>query len=290
MGHAIQHLEEIALEPRLPAKVISSQRITAAESPEVRELVLELERTDLEAAVGKNVGVLAPADPSFGQRHHLRLYSIADLPERGPGGAVRIKLCVRRCFYVDDYSGERYPGVASNYLCDLRPGDTLTLTGPHEAPFLVPADPEANLVLIGTGTGIAPFRALVKHLYRDAPGWRGKVWLFYGARSGLELLYMNDEVDDFAQYYDEETFRAFKALSPRPHWDDPIAWDQAISQRGSEVLELLAADSTYVYVAGLESLRAHLDAVFTTLLGSKEAWLESKDLLIAQGRWVELLY
>lgn len=290
MGHAIQHLEEIALEPRLSAKVISSQRITPADTPEVRELVLELDRTDLEATVGKNVGVLAPADPTFGHRHHLRLYSIADLPERGPDGTVRIKICVRRCFYVDDYSGERYPGVASNYLCDLCPGDSLSLTGPHEAPFQIPSDPEANLVLIGTGTGIAPFRALVKHLYRDAPGWQGKVLLFYGARSGLELLYMNDEVDDFAQYYDEETFRAFKALSPRPHWDDPIAWDQAISQRGSEVLQLLAQDNTYVYVAGLESLRPHLDAVFATLLGSKEAWHERQAELAERGRWVELLY
>lgn len=290
MGNAVQYLDDLALEPRLPAWLVSSQRITPAEAPEVRELVLELDRTDLGDVVGKNVGVLAPADPSFGHQHHLRLYSIADLPERGPEGRLRIKLCVRRCFYLDDYSGERYPGVASNYLCNLRPGDSVMLTGPHEAPFKIPTDPTATLILIGTGTGIAPFRALVKHIYRDLPGWQGKVLLFYGARSGLELLYMNDEIDDFAQYYDEETFRAFKALSPRPHWDDPIAWDQAISQRGAEILEALRQDSTYVYVAGLEKIRPHLDAVFTLLMGSKDDWNQRKAELIDQGRWVELLY
>ena len=40
----------------------------------------------------------------------------------------------------------------------------------------------------------------MKHLYQDVAEWKGRVWLFHGARSGLEMLYMNDEKDDFAQY------------------------------------------------------------------------------------------
>ena len=93
--------------------------------------------------------------------------------------------------------------------------DLVTINGPFGLPFEVPDDRDADLLLISIGTGIAPFRAFVKHLYRDVGDWRGRIRLFYGARSGRELLYMNDEVDDFTQYYDEETFEAFKALSPR---------------------------------------------------------------------------
>ena len=80
--------------------------------------------------------------------------------------------------------------------------------------------------------------------------------------SGLELLYMNDERDDFAQYYDRETFQAFKALSPRPHWADPSRWDYAIEERAAEVQDMLAGDNCRVYVAGKSDILETLDKVF----------------------------
>jgi ferredoxin--NADP+ reductase len=291
MSEAIQHLEEYDTTTRCKARVVSSERITPESSEvEVRELVLEVQRADFPYQIGQSVGVLAPGAPEFGKQEHFRLYSVADLPERGPSGLPRLKIAVRRCSYIDDYSGERYPGVASNYLCDLRAGDELALAGPYGLAFQVPEERDANLILIGSGTGIAPFRALVKHIYRDVPDWRGLVWLLYGAKSGLELLYMNEQKDDFAQYYDEETFSAFKALSPRPSWADPIAWDQAIEERGEELWALLGQPKTYVYVAGLEKSIAGLDGLLARLAGSPEKWLRRKAELAAGGRWVELVY
>ena len=49
------------------------------------------------------------------------------------GGGVHLDILVRRCFYLDEVSGERYAGVASNYLCDAKPGDQITA-------FALPAD------------------------------------------------------------------------------------------------------------------------------------------------------
>jgi ferredoxin--NADP+ reductase len=292
----VLHLDAYDVSVRHRGTVVSSERLTPESADvEVRELVVEVDRAatgrgDFEFRVGQSVGVLAPGSPDFGHRHHLRLYSVADLPEKGPSGLPRITLCVRRCSYVDGYSGEEYPGIASNYLCDLAAGDTLTLAGPYGLPFEVPEDHDACLILIGTGTGIAPFRALVKHIYRDVDDWTGRILLFYGARSGLELLYMNDRRNDFSQYYDEETFEAFEVLSPRPHWDDPIAWDQAIEQRAEELWKLLGDAKTRVYVAGLEKMRSQLDRVFAGVAGSAERWQRRKAELMAGGRWVELLY
>ena len=146
------------------------------------------------------------------------------------------------------------------------------------------------MLLIGLGTGIAPFRALVKHIYRDIGNWKGKVRLLYGAHSGLELLYMNNKRDDFTNYYDEETFEAFKALSPRPNWADPIAWDFAIEDRADEIWKMLDDEHTYVYVAGQRPIRDALDKLFGEMANPMPCGPKKKADLMEQGRWVELVY
>ena len=291
MKEAIMRLDDYDTDLRFAATVVTSERITSEESDEeVRELLLDIDRPEFSYQVGQSIGVLAPGAEQMGQQHHFRLYSVADLPERGASDLPRIKICVRRCFYLDDYSGERYKGIASNYLCDLRPGNSLTISGPFGVPFEVPEDLDANIILIGSGTGIAPFRAFVKHIFANVPDWNGRIWLFYGARSGLELLYMNDERDDFSQYYDTETFEAFQALSRRPAWGDPIDWGSTIVERGEELWDMLSDAKTYVYVAGLEPMHAELDAVFESLAGSESKWKRRKGELQADLRWVELIY
>lgn len=94
-------------------------------------------------------------------------------------------------------------GIASNFLCNATPGKQVTLTGAVQGTaFKVPADKTSNLLMIGTGTGIAPFRTLIKSVYAAHGGWQGKC-VFYGAKSGLDNLYMNDQNNDLANYYDE---------------------------------------------------------------------------------------
>ncbi len=281
-------LQELDTNTRFKAKVVSSERITPDSVDEVREIVLDVNGSELTLDVGQSVGVLAPGLEEFGQEHHLRLYSVADLPEKAQDGP-RIKIAVKRCTYIDDYSGERYDGVGSNYLCDLQPGDELTLTGPHGLAFEVPPEPDANLILIATSTGISPFRAFVRHLY-EKTDFKGRIWLFYGAKSGLDLAYLNDQKDDFAQYYTKETFEAFKAFSPRPHFGDDIDWGQTIHERGEELWKMFADPKTYVYVAGLQAVSEKLDAVFAEVAGSKDKWERRKAELLAGRRWVELLY
>ena len=58
--------------------------------------------------MGQSIGLIAPGDPQLGGKEHFRLYSVADLPERSEGGLPRIRICVRRCNYIDQYSGEEF--------------------------------------------------------------------------------------------------------------------------------------------------------------------------------------
>ena len=284
-------LEDYPTEPRFNATVLSTEQITdKGADAEVRELVLEVHEHNFDFKIGQSVGVLVSGPEEFGSSVHHRLYTVADTPMPMAPGHPEITLVVRRCNYIDEYSGEEYAGVNSNYICDRKPGDQLTITGPFGIPFDVPVDKNANLLLIGLGTGIAPFRALVKHIYQDVGDWKGKVRLLYGAHSGLELLYMNNKRDDFARYYDEQTFEAIKALSLRPNWADPIAWDFAIEQRAEEIWKMLSDEHTYVYIAGLKQIRDALNDLFSTMSGSANGWAKLKGELVEQGRWLELLY
>lgn len=283
------YLAELNKDQKYRAVVKRTERLTPDNTEEVRELLLEVTEPGFDCQVDQSFGVLIKSSGEFGNQYHHRLYSVADLPERSNGNPL-ITMLVKRCNYVDDFSGEKYDGIASNFLCDRRVGDKITITGPHELPFEVPEDKTANLILIGMGTGIAPFRAFVKHIYKNVKNWEGKVRLFYGARSGLELLYMNDENNDLTNYYDEETFEAFHALSPRPDWSDPIALDLAIEERAAEIIEMLSKTNTYVYIAGYEKVKDMLDKAFANILGSKEKWEIRKAELVAGNKWAEILY
>jgi ferredoxin--NADP+ reductase len=284
-------LEDLEQQTRISATTLSNERMTSEDAEaEVREIVFEIDGGDFDFAPGQSIGIITPGPHDLGHDEHFRLYSIADIPGSGDSGKPRVTIAVRRVTYIDDYSGERFKGVSSNYLCDLKPGDRVTMTGPYGYAFEVPEDHGANLILIGAGTGIAPFRAFIKHIYRDIGDWTGKVRLFYGAHTGLELFYMNEERDDFALYYDEETFEAFSALSPRPNWTDPVAWDYCLEARSEEILDMLEQPNTYVYLAGLEPVRDELDKVFGQMVGSDERWARRRAELVAGGRWIELLY
>ncbi|WP_068263014.1 hypothetical protein [Rubripirellula obstinata] len=285
----MMQLQDYDVATTYQATVLSSERISPPDSEhEVREITIEVQDPDFQAKVGQNLGVLAPGSEAFGHDHHFRLYGVADVPQTNSEGLQRFGICVRRCTYLDPYSGEEFPGIASNYLCDLGTNDTLTITGPYGQPFKFPANYNATLILISAGTGIAPFRAFVKSIYADQPGFAGRIMLFHGGQAGLDMLYRNDEKDDFAMYYDRETFDAINALSKRPGWNDDIDWETAIKSRAVELTKLLAEPTTYVYVAGVKEVLKELDAALAAVAGS--LWSQWKAELESDGRWIELVY
>ena len=281
---------DFELGPTCQATVKSNERITPAGSDEVRHLVLHVGDPAFRFLEGQTVGVVVPGPHAFGNRIHLRRYSVANARQAAAEEGVDVEILVRRCFYVDDVSGERYPGVASNFLCDAAPGASITLSGPYRSPFRMPPGTSANLLMIGVGTGVAPFRGFIQHIYKQVGGWQGKVRLFYGARTGMELLYMNDQNADLANYYDEATFKAFQGVAPRAHLGAEAGLVQSITEHTREVWELVQDPSTYVFVAGLDRVEGALDKAMAKAAGSAEAWQQLKARLREEDRWSELIY
>ena len=270
------------------ATLVGSHRITPeAAAEEVRHLVFRSTDPSFDGPVGSCIRILAPGQ--FGAKHHARIYSIMDVEEIR-GQARDFAICVRRCQYIDEFNGERYDGVASNYLCNLKAGDSIEFAGPVSYPFVMPDDKRSNLLMIGMGTGIAPFRGLVRQIYEKVGGWQGQVRLFFGARSGLELLYLNDENSDLSLYFDQPTFKAFQAVSPRPAMDAPVALDKTIAQNAAEVWSLVQAPETHFFVAGTESMWPGVEKALIAVAGSKDAWFDVRKALSDSGRWHSVLY
>ena len=108
-------------------------------------------------------------------KHQTRAYSIASAP-RGN----KFDVCVNR---VEG-------GFFSNLLCDLEVGQSLEFHGPHGL-FMLRA-PLTDSIFIATGTGIAPMRGFVEHLFPDNGEDRSqgrKIWLVYGTRYETDLYY-----------------------------------------------------------------------------------------------------
>ncbi len=276
--------------PSVEAVVSDSSRITPESTDEVRQITLKINDPAFRYKEGQSVGIVIPGPHPYGRGDFSRRYSIANEYPDQVGEDLELTLLVRRCFYIDEVNGEKYPGIASNYLCDRKPGDKLTLMGPYSSPFKIPTDPSANLLMVGTGTGIAPFRAFIRQIYKEHGSWQGKVRLFYGATSGMELLYMNDINGDLTNYYDEKTFQAFNGIADKPLAREEEGLESSLRDNAEEIWSLMQQPNSYVYLAGLEKVYDVFCSEMEQLAGGEEAWQNLSEQLQRNGRLSTLIY
>jgi len=169
---------------------------------------------------GQSYGVIPPGtNPKNGKPNSVRLYSIASSRYGDDMSGTTTTLCVRRATYWCDELKADDPakkGVCSNYLCDAKAGAEVTLTGPSGKVMLIPEkDPTADLIMVATGTGIAPYRAFLRRLFVEktpyAEVYKGLAWLFLGVANSDALLY-DDEWQAILKSH-PDNFRLDYALS-----------------------------------------------------------------------------
>ena len=141
--------------------VVENVRLTPEDySEEIRHIVLDLKGTDYRYLEGQSMGVIAPGEDERGKPHRVRLYSIASPAMGEPDNPSHVALCVKRVVFEEGQ--ETFYGLCSNYLCDVKPGDKVTISGPNGKRFVMPRDPDVDLLLFAAGTGIAPFASLIR--------------------------------------------------------------------------------------------------------------------------------
>ncbi|MCB1758657.1 MAG: benzoyl-CoA 2,3-epoxidase subunit BoxA [Gammaproteobacteria bacterium] len=229
------------------AVVQGNVRITHADAEsDVHHIILDLGSSALPVLEGQSVGVVPPgADPN-GKPHVMRLYSIASPRDGERPNHNNIALTVKRVEYQVD--GRTVKGIASNYLCDLQRGDKVNLTGPFGSSFLMPNHPQANIIMICTGTGSAPFRAMTEHRRRHMPDAPGRLLLFFGARTRGELPYFGPLMKLPSSLIDRELVFSRETPGAKEYVQDRML------KRADDIFQLLQDENTHIFLCGLKAM------------------------------------
>ena len=253
------------------ATVTGNFRLTAPDTDnDVRHVILDFGDATFPVLEGQSIGIIAPGVDDSGAAHRVRLYSIASPRDGEKPNTNNLALTVKR----------EANGVCSNYICDLKKGDRVQVTGPFGATFLMPNDPAANIVMICTGTGSAPFRAFTERRRRAIKEASGRMMLFFGARRPEELPYFGP-----LQKVPDGLLRKHFAYSRIP--GQPKVYVQHLMQaQANEVGALLKNPQTHIYLCGLRGMESGVDEAFSTICKNFEAdWPALLTDMRAQGRY-----
>jgi benzoyl-CoA 2,3-dioxygenase component A len=182
---------------------------------------------------------------------------------------------------TEDHAGHPVRGVASNFLCDLDKGATVDVIGPFGTSFLMPNHPGARLLMICTGTGSAPMRAMTERRRRRlGQDEGGDLMLFFGARAPDELPYFGPLMKLPRSFIDINL-----AFSRVPGQTKHYVQD-LIRARAGDVAPRLADEQCYIYVCGLKSMEEGVTEAFRDVCrGHGLDWDALVPQLRAQGRY-----
>ena len=253
------------------ATITGNFRLTGADADsDVRHIILDFGDQPFPVLEGQSIGIAPPGVDAQGRPHLMRLYSIASPRDGEKPNANNLSLTVKRS----------EGGLCSNYLCDLPRGGKLDVTGPFGATFLLPNDPVANIIMICTGTGSAPFRGFTERRRRAMPEAQGRLLLFFGARRPEELPYFGplQKVPD--KLLGKHFCYSRVPGAPRVYVQDRLRTEAA------EMARLLKDAATHVYICGLKGMEAGVDEAFADVCrGASLDWAKLKSSMRDGGRY-----
>jgi len=253
------------------AVVQGDYRLTSEESDaDVRHIILDFQGKPFPILEGQSLGIIAPGTDSEGNAHLPRLYSVSSPRDGERPGYHNVSLTVKR----------EENGVCSNFVCDLKKGDKINVTGPFGATFLLPSDADARLLMICTGTGSAPMRSFTMARQRTVGKKNGGMVMFFGARTPDSLPYFGP-----LNKIPSSLLQKHLVFSRMPGQDKEYVQDRMRTEEDI-VAELLQDPKTYVYICGLKEMEDGVEKAFTNIAESiGQHWLNLRDVMREEGRY-----
>jgi benzoyl-CoA 2,3-epoxidase subunit A len=258
-----------AAEKTVTATVTGNVRVTeVGKEYDTHHIVLDFGAMPFPVLEGQSIGIIPPGVDAKGKPHHARQYSIASPRNGERPGYNNVSLTIKRV--LEDHSGKPVRGVASNYMCDLNVGDTVQVIGPFGSTFLMPNHPKSHIVMICTGTGSAPMRAMTewrRRLQKSGKFESGKLMLFFGARSKEELPYFGPLTSLPSDFIDINFAFSRTKDQPKRYVQDRMR------ERASDLAPLLSDPNAFFYVCGLKAMEVGvLEALADIAKGAGLDW------------------
>jgi len=248
----------------LVGTIVDNKRITGAAhglDNDVRHIVIRF-NGNYPYVPGQSVGIIPPGnDPRNGKPHNLRLYSIASTRKGDSGDGKTVSVCVVRHFFDNPKTGEKHqPGTCSNYLCDLKTGDQVKMTGPAGKHFVLPDDyQDRDIIFVATGTGIAPFRGMLAEMFEA--GYKKRVCLYLGVPYKDTILYDNEFkllADKYSNFHYSIAISRGEEMNPYPNVITTRQNKMYVQVRMYEDRELLkkifSQKNSLIYLCGLKGM------------------------------------
>ena len=257
-----------------------------------RHLTFDLSAGNLRYLEGQSIGIIPEGLDKNGKPHKLRLYSIASTRHGDHVDDKTVSLCVRQLEYKHPETGETVYGVCSTYLCNLQTGADVKITGPVGKEMLLPEDPNANIIMLATGTGIAPFRAYLWRMFKDNerqknPDYRfkGLAWLIFGIATTPNILY-KEELEELQQRY-PDNFRLTYAISREQKNPEGgrMYIQHRVAEHADELWQLIQQENTHTYICGLKGMEDGIDQALTAAAGAGVNWPDYQRQMKRAGRW-----
>ncbi|MFQ4143080.1 ferredoxin--NADP reductase [Chlorogloeopsis sp. ULAP02] len=259
----------------------------------VQHIKFDLTGGDLRYIEGQSIGIIPPGVDKNGKPEKLRLYSIASTRHGDDVDDKTVSLCVRQLEYKHPETGETVYGVCSTYLCNLKPGDDVKITGPVGKEMLLPADEDANVIMMATGTGIAPMRAYLWRMFKDNERaanpeyqFKGFSWLIFGVPTTPNILYKEELEEIQAKYPDN--FRLTCAISreQKNAQGGRMYIQDRVAEHADELWNLIKNEKTHTYICGLRGMEDGIDAALTAAAAKEGVtWSDYQKELKKAGRW-----
>ena len=234
----------------ITATVAGNVRVTeVGKEYDTHHVVLDFGAMPFPVLEGQSIGIIPPGTDAEGRAHHARQYSIASPRNGERPGYNNLSLTVKRV--LEDHQGHPVRGVGSNYMCDLKVGDKVQVIGPFGASFLMPNHPRSHIVMICTGTGSAPMRAMTEWRRRLRASGKfegGKLMLFFGARTKEELPYFGPLQSLPKDFIDINFAFSRTPGSPKRYVQD------VMRERAADLAALLQDPNACFYVCGLKAM------------------------------------